>query len=352
MNQSNLERIIYEDAITIGNEPLNWNFLRDKKILITGGTGFIASYLIKVLFHINNQKKLNLKVDCTVRDLEKTKKIFNAHDCFKNFLTIKKISILDSIELDTSYNIIIHAASIASPKYFDSDPIGVVAPNTIGTVNLLKFAETMHNLDKFIFFSTTGVNGHVEDSLRPIPENVYGALDPTLIENCYLESKRMGENICFAWYKQKSVPIQVVRPAITYGPGVALDDGRSYADFINSIVKGQDIILHTDGSAIRNFCYIADFISGLMYVMLKGGNGEVYNLSSEDEYSIKQLANLLVNKIFREKNLSVVFKKEKDQFLRVNFSRTTVSTSKARSLGWNIKFDIENGMRRTIESYQ
>jgi UDP-glucuronate decarboxylase len=350
MNNQNFKRILREDAKVIASELLNWSLLKNSRILLTGGTGFIASYFIKILYHLNEEKNLNIKLDCIVRDIEKAKKVFCNKIYDSDFLNIKALSILDPIQLNPEYDFIFHAASIASPKFFESDPIGVVTPNTIGTIRLLEFAEK-NNLKKFIFFSTTGVNGHINDDLRPIPENVYGALDPTLIENCYLESKRMGENLCFAWHKQKSIPIQIVRPAITYGPGVQLDDGRSYADFIKAMVTNKDIILYSDGSAIRNFCYVADFITGLFYVIFKGSIGEVYNLSAETEYSIKELAELLTTKIFPEKNLKVIYKKNEKEFLRVNFRKTTVSTQKARSLGWSIKFSIEEGLRRTVESY-
>ncbi len=350
MNNQNFRRILREDAKVIASELLNWSLLKNCRILLTGGTGFIASYFIKILYHLNEEKKLNIKLDCLVRDIEKAKKVFCNKIYGSDFLNIKALSILDPIQLNPEYDYIIHAASIASPKFFESDPIGVVTPNTLGTIRLLEFAEK-NNLKKFIFFSTTGVNGHINDDLRPIPENVYGALDPTLIENCYLESKRMGENLCFAWYKQKSIPVQIVRPAITYGPGVDLNDGRSYADFIKAMVTNKDIILFSDGSAIRNFCYVADFISGLFYVILKGSAGDVYNLSSEAEYSIKELAELLTKKIFPEKNLKVLYKQKGGEFLRVNFKKTTVSTKKARSLGWKLNFSIEEGMLRTVQSY-
>lgn len=116
---------------------------------------------------------------------------------------------------------------------------------------------------------------------------------------------------------KKKIPIQIIRPAITYGPGVKLDDGRSYADFFNSLVNNKDLILYSSGKAVRNFCYIADFVIGLMHVFLKGKKGEVYNLSEENEYSIKALAKLLTNKIFKEKKLKVVYIKKIINFLEL-----------------------------------
>ena len=346
---NNFFKILNDDFSVIIKEPLNWNLLKNKKILITGGTGFILSYLIKILFLINKKKKLNIKIDCIVRDKKKAHKIFNNKNYFDDFLTVKVQSIEKKITLKPKYNYIFHAASVASPKLF-KNPIDILSPNILGTIELLKFAE-LNKLNKFIFFSTTAVSGHVDDKLRPISEDLYGSLDPTAVENCYLESKRMAENICISWFKQKKIPIQIIRPAHTYGPGVNLDDGRIYADFISSIVQNKDIILHSDGKSIRNFCYIADFIIGLFHVLFKGKTGEAYNISSEDEHSIKHVANLLVNKIFKKKCLKVIYKKQKNPYIRTNFKRSTCSNKKARLLGWKLKFNIEQGMHRTIESY-
>ena len=115
--------------------------------------------------------------------------------------------------------------------------------------------------------------------------------------------------------------------------------------------EDKDIILNSDGKSIRNFCYIADFIVGFFHVLFKGKTGEVYNVSNEDEHSIKYIANLLVNKIFKKKFLKVVYKKQKIPYVRANFKRSTCSNKKVRLLGWKLKFNIEQGMYRTIESY-
>ena len=348
-NIDKLDKLLIEDFRTISKLNIPWAKIKNKKFLITGGTGFIASYIIKMLFLVNQLKNLNITVDCTTRNPKKIKALYG-NKITKKFLKIHKISLLNKINIKGNFNYIFHAASLSSPKYFQNNPINVVLPNVVGTVNLLKFSEKK-KIEKFIFFSSTGVNGFLNDKIRPIPENVYGALDPTLIKNSYLESKRMGENLCYAWLSQKKIPIQIVRPAITYGPGVKLDDGRSYADFISSVVNNKNLVLFSDGLALRNYCYISDFFSGLMIVLIKGKIGEVYNIANEEEISIKKLANLIINKFFKDRKLKVIYKKE-DNYLRVKFKRTTVSTKKIRSLGWKILTSIEDGFKRTIRTYE
>jgi UDP-glucuronate decarboxylase len=344
----NFEKILKDDFDFILKADLPWADFKNKKILITGANGFIASYLIRFLDVANTRLNLNISITGTVRNIDNAKKQFK--DLDDKFLDLKVINILEPIKINGHYDFIIHMASIATPKLFESNPIGVVLPNTLGTINLLDFASTQ-NIDRFVFFSTTGVNGFVEDNLRPISEDIYGGLDPNKIENCYLESKRMGENLCIAWHHQKKVPIQIVRPAITYGPSVQLDDGRAYADFIKNIVNSENIMLHSKGDAIRNFCYVADFLTGLFYTIFHGNIGDTYNISSEKEYSILKLSEILTKDVFSEKSLSIEYDFKNNNFLRVNYIRTTVSTKKLRLLGWEEKFSIQEGMKRTVDSY-
>ena len=204
----------------------------------------------------------------------------------------------------------------------------------------------------FYFFSTSGVHGFVKDSDYPIKEDCIGILNPMDLASCYLESKRMGENMCIAWMHQYGVPVKIIRPASTYGPGIKLNDGRSFADFISCVVNNRDIVIYSDGSAIRNFCYIADAILGVFTVMLNGVNGEAYNVATDHEISIKDLAHHLVTDVFPEKNLKVIMRKDPTKdFLRMNFTRSTVDISKVKRLGWKLSFSISEGFKRVIQSF-
>jgi nucleoside-diphosphate-sugar epimerase len=204
----------------------------------------------------------------------------------------------------------------------------------------------------FLFFSTSGVYGKLEDSQYPANEESFnGYLNPIDLSSCYLESKRMGENLCIAYMYQYGVPIKIVRPSICYGPGIKLNDGRVFANFISSILNKQDIVLTSDGNDYRNFCYVADVIYGFFTVMIIGEKGQAYNVATEEEIKIIDLANLLVNKIFKELNLKVIIKKELN-YLRTEFSRTQMDVNKLKALGWTTNFSLEQGFKRTIESYK
>ncbi|MFH0926491.1 MAG: NAD-dependent epimerase/dehydratase family protein [bacterium] len=340
--------IIKLDLKYITNENLPWESLKNKTFLVSGASGFLPAYIIETLLYLNETRQLNIQIIGLVRSLEKAYARFPHYN--NRNLNIIQQDVCDAIIIEERVDYIVHAASQATPKVFQTDPVGTILPNVIGTNNLLKLA-VEKKVECFLFFSSSGVHGYVDESLYPIKEDCYGYLDPTNLASCYLESKRMGENMCIAWMHQYGAPIKIVRPAITYGPGMKLDDGRSFADFVSKIVNYQDIEIYSDGTALRNFCYLADATLGFFTVMLRGKVGEPYNIATDHEISILDLARLLVDKVFPELNLKVVMKNDPSRnYLRTNYLRTTVDITKAKMLGWKLNFSIEEGFKRTVQS--
>ena len=305
-----MNNILNEDFSRILHNKFSWKKLKNSSILITGASGYLANYLIKYLLYLNEKENLNIKIIGTTRDIKKTKKKFSSYLGNKK-LFFFQTDLLSDLNIKEKIDYIIHMASLASPKYYESQPVNVMEPNITGTINLLNLSRKI-KIKKFLFISTSGVYGFLEDNKRPNNESTFGFLDNTLPESIYLESKRMAETICVAYKNQYKIPISIVRPSISYGPGITLNDGRSFADFINNILKNQDIKLFSKGNVMRNFCYISDVISGILLILIKGENGESYNLASEKEISIKMLADFLVKKVFPEKKLKVQFAKKEN----------------------------------------
>lgn len=344
-------KIVEDDMKYIISADLDWRRFADKTVLISGASGFLSSYMVETFLHLNKSKNINVKVIGLVRSLDKAKKKFSEFQHDKH-LELVEHDVCEKLEINQPIDFIIHAASQATPKVFGIDPVGTLLPNVLGTANLLSLAREK-NVEDFVFFSTSGVHGYVDEALIPIKENCSGYLDFTDISSCYLESKRMGENMCIAWMRQYGIPVKILRPSITYGPGVKLDDGRSFADFVSNILKFEDIVLYSEGKVIRNFCYIADATLGFFTVMLKGENGHAYHVAAEHEISIRDLAIYLVDDVFSERNLNVVIKIDPEkQFLRVDFPRNTVDIGKLLKLGWKLNYPLREGFRRTIESFE
>jgi len=344
--------IIQEDLESLLAADLPWTELAGKTVLVTGANGFLPAYMVETFLYLNEHTSSEkIKIIGLVRNQEKASNRF----CLYQEKTDLKLIVQDvcsPILLDEKIDYIIHAASQASPKYYGKDPVGTLSPNVIGTYNLLNLAKD-HGVEGFLFFSSGEVYGEVTASQIPTKESDYGYVDPTNVRSCYGESKRMGETMCVSWFHQYGVATKIVRPFHTYGPGMSLDDGRVYADFIADILNNRDIVMKSDGSAIRAFCYLADAVQGFLTVLLKGENGQAYNVGNDrGEASILDLAHKLVS-LFPEKGLKVV-KKEVIQppgYLQSNILRNCPDISKIRELGWQPTTSIEEGFNRTIRSF-
>ena len=162
----------------------------------------------------------------------------------------------------------------------------------------------------------------------------------------------MGETMCVAWAQQHGVPAKIVRPFHTYGPGMRLDNGRVFADFVADIVQGRDIVLKSDRSTIRAFCYLADATLGFFTVLLRGAVGQAYNIGSPEEISIFDLARLLVAS-FPEKGLSVVRDAgvRPPGYLQSPIVRNCPDITKAQGLGWAPTTSVQAGFIRTVRSF-
>lgn len=207
--------------------------------------------------------------------------------------------------------------------------------------------------DRFLFFSSGEVYGVPRDPDQLVGELDYGYLDPMNVRSCYAESKRIGETMCAAWAQQHGLHTSVVRPFHTYGPGMALDDGRVFADFVADVVAKRDIVLKSDGLAKRPFCYIADATLGFLTVLLTGGKAAAYNVANpEAEISIRDLATIVAG-LFPERGISTRFDVpvSSDAYLKSPISRSCPSIDKIQGLGWFPTIGLHDGFRRTIQAY-
>lgn len=328
---------------------LPWQTLAGQTVLITGAAGFLAAYMVETLLFLNETQNLGAKVIAVVRNHAGFEQRFSHHANRSDLICLEQ-DVSSPLHLNQKVDFIIHAASQASPKYYATDPVGTLSANTLGTANLLELAR-INKAKGFLYFSSAEVYG---EAIRiPTAEYDYGYLDPLAVRSCYAESKRMGENMCVSWHHQFGVPTKIVRPFHTYGPGMRLDDGRVYADFVADVVNGHQIILKSDGLATRAFCYLADAVAGFWMVLLRGENAHAYNIGNPDgETSIRDLASLVAG-LFPEKEITVAFqgRKADENYITSPISRTCPDIALARGLGWNPKTSLQDGFRKTIESY-
>jgi len=344
--------IVHRDLDQIVKANINWNRFKNKTVFVSGGAGLLPSYFVQSLLHANTLYNLKLKVICMSRSFQSVDKRLGywlSDPCLKIIIHDVTHSIPDNI-MPSDY--VIHAASQASPKFFSIDPVGTLLTNTIGTQHLLEYAARSKS-EKFMFFSSGEVYGIPLNPAEPITETSYGYLDPMNVRSCYAESKRVGETMCVSWAKQYDLHTIVVRPFHTYGPGMELDDGRVFADFIADVVAKKDITIRGDGSEKRSFCYLADATVGFLSVLLNGANSEAYNVANPScEISMKNLAKL-ISDLFPDRSIKIRFEdsESKKKYLKSPVLQSLPSIEKIKKIGWLPETSLEEGFSKTIKSY-
>jgi UDP-glucuronate decarboxylase len=351
VKKMNLNRIISEDIERILAADLPWECFKGVNVLVTGASGFLPAYIVECLAELNN-RGYGTKVFGLIRNLPK------ARARFAHLLDSKCLSLIaHDVSIPFPENLpkidyIVHAASQASPKFYGVDPVGTMTSNTLGTAYALEFGRRQ-KVRGFLYFSSGEVYGIPRDPEFPIVEDQYGYLDPTNVRSCYAESKRCGETMCVSWAHQFGVPARIVRPFHTYGPGMALDDGRVFSDFVADVVEARNIVLKSDGMDKRPFCYLADATEGFLCVLMKGDVGRAYNVANPNaEVSIGELANTIAG-LFPERGLSVVqeVRRGSGAYIRSPLNRALPDIERISKLGWNPHTSIREGFQRTIESY-
>lgn len=343
--------IIQSDLENIFRRNIPWTKLENKTVLITGAYGMLASYMVFELIYLNEIIGMHVNIIAVGRSKEKFAKRFGHAADFK-YLKFVCSDLGDELQIDEKVDFIIHAASLASPQYYSVCPIEVLKPNVIGQYHLLELA-VRQSVEGYLLFSTGDVYGHVSGKDK-ICEGDYGILDPLDIHSCYGESKRMAETMCKAWFHEKGVPAKIARICHTYAPTMDMEsDPRVFSSFVRDIVHGEDIVMKSDGTAKRSFCYIADAIAGYFLILLCGKNGESYNVCNPDSFcSVLELAEILVS-LYPEKGLKVVRSERNKQEAYLENTAANdipVDSSKLAVLGWEAQYSVQEGFRNVIES--
>jgi UDP-glucuronate decarboxylase len=346
-----------------GNLKEELAVMAGKKLLIIGGAGFLGYYLIQVILHWNASASSDNQIQLTVFD-NYIRGVPDWLTQLKDNPTLKlaKHDITHPLPDDMDdFQFIIHAASIASPTYYRQYPIETMDANVNGLRTLLEYCLQQKQkgmpVEGFLFYSTSEIYGDPTPENIPTPETYRGNVSCTGPRACYDESKRYGETLCVNFAQQHGLPIKTARPFNNYGPGLKITDKRVLPDFVRDILAGRDIIMLSDGSPTRTFCYIADAIVGYYKILIKGRPGEAYNIGVETpEISMAQLADH-VTKLGKElwgyTGKVVKQQSEDSDYLVDNPNRRCPIITKARNeLDYDPSINLEEGLRRSLIWYQ
>ena len=284
-----MEDIFLEDINNIAGELKEfYSEIEGKTILIAGGRGFLGTYFTNVLSKINETLSIPMKI-IVLDSLITSKDKENSNDPNIEFLE-QDISKIFEIKDDVHY--IIHAASIASPPTYRKFPIKTVDVNYQGTRNLLEIAKNK-KIKSMLLLSSSEIYG--DPDIIPTPESYVGKVSCIGPRACYDESKRLAETISILYYQQHNIPIKIARPFNVYGPYLNLNDGRIIPDFMNNAINKSEIIIHSDGSPTRSFCYASDAISAFFKLLFSKHDGIICNVGNDEEVSVEKVASIIQN---------------------------------------------------------
>ena len=306
-----------------------------KKILITGGAGFIGSHLCKKLLEQENEVI-----------------------CLDNFFTGQKNSIIDlldnkkfefirhdvvepiMLEVEEIYNL----ACPASPVHYQFNPVKTIKTNVMGTLNMLGLAKRVKA--KFLQASTSEVYGDPIE--HPQNENYWGNVNPVGIRSCYDEGKRVAETLCMDYHRQNKVDIRIIRIFNTYGPNMYISDGRVVSNFIVQALRGEDITIYGNGSQTRSFQYIDDLVDGMIKMMNIDDFIGPVNLGNPNEFTIKQLAQKVLELIPESKS-QIVYKELPGDDPKQRKPDISIAREK---LNWEPRINLDEGLKKTIDYYK
>lgn len=304
-----------------------------RHILVAGGAGFIGSHVCRRLLDRGDQ------VTCIDNLSTSTGASLGQARLDPRFALLHR----DAEEAPRGrYDAILHLASPASPKHYQRLPIATMMANSRGTHRLLEIAAECGC--PFVYFSTSEAYGEPEE--HPQREEYHGNVNPVGPRACYDESKRFGEALSMEYWRQFRVPVTILRLFNTYGPGMAMDDGRAVPLFIQALLAGEPVPINADGRQTRSFCYIDDLVDAVLCVVDAPAAGEVFNVGNPHEVSVLDVALLLGSLLGVTIRLEHRAAVEDDPTRR----RPDISRFSGR-YGWRPVVPLDEGLRRTVEDF-
>lgn len=339
-----MNRVFLEDLEAVIGEDIPWERLKGRTVLITGASGMIGTYMLNVLTMLNEKYGYGIRVLAMLRNAAKLSEEIRARDDVEVIVH----DVTEPLEIPGDVHYVIHAASPASPLIMQDKPVETIAANTLGTFNTLKLAKEK-DAEGYLFISSREIYGQPDKGQEFFYEDTYGFVDQLNPRSCYSEGKKAAETMCVCYREEYGLNTKIARLAHTYGPGMSIYDGRVQADFLKNVFYKEDIVLKSEGTAVRTYTYIGDAVAAL-YRILLGSEDMVYNIGNEDgKVSIRELAEIMVD-IYPERGLKLVFDiPEGGTKGTAPYTLGILSSRKLRKIGWVPKYSVKEGFKRTLE---
>lgn len=342
-----MKDVLEEDFDKITKRDISWDALQNSSFVITGATGLIGSLIVKYLLYANRTMNFGAKIYAVVRNVEKADKIFAEEKTDALTYVVADLT-KEKVNCEGDCDYIVHAAAVTASKVMVSDPVGTICTSIDGTEKMLQLA-VEKKAKAFIYISSMEIYGQPTVGGKTAEKDL-GYVDIENVRSCYPEGKRMCECLCTAYVAQYGVNVISARLAQTFGAGILPTENRVFAQFARSVMRGENIVLHTTGESEGNYVYTADAIAAIMTLLVKGKAGEAYNIANEDSHiTIRNMAELVAREIAGEK-IQVVIDIPEDS-VSLGYAppvKMWLDASKMRELGWKPEIGLVEAYKRMI----
>lgn len=342
-----MKDVLEEDFDKITKRDISWDALRNSSFVITGATGLIGSLIVKYLLYANRTMNFGANIYAVVRNVEKADKIFAEEKTDALTYVVADLT-KEKVNCEGDCDYIVHAAAVTASKVMVSDPVGTICTSIDGTEKMLQLA-VEKKAKAFIYISSMEIYGQPTVGGKTAEKDL-GYVDIENVRSCYPEGKRMCECLCTAYAAQYGVNVISARLAQTFGAGILPTENRVFVQFARSVMRGENIVLHTTGESEGNYVYTADAIAAIMTLLVKGKAGEAYNIANEDSHiTIRNMAELVAREIAGEK-IQVVIDIPEDS-VSLGYAppvKMWLDASKMRELGWKPEIGLVEAYKRMI----
>ena len=342
-----MSAILDKDYLDIATSDIyNREDLYGSTILITGATGLVGMFIAKSFLFMNKNSNAGIRLILPVRNKEKAAKVFEGDDL--GAITFVYGDITDTLDIEGNVDMIIHCASVTTSKIMVTNPVETIHISYEGTRKMLELARDK-KVKSMVYVSSMEVYGSTKEEDNPITEEKLGYIDVHNVRSSYSEGKRICELLCASYADEYGVPVKIARLAQTFGAGVPSTDTRVFAQFARCYINREDIVLHTKGGSVGNYCYTADVVRGILCILTKGVNGEAYNVVNENtSMMIREVASMIADDMCEGKIKVVYDIPEQNSYGYAPETKMRLSSQKIRDLGWNATYDLPDMYRRMI----